>query len=548
MLEAVGAKIDVSPAASRKMLDEIGFCFLFAPAYHPGMKHAALVRRQLAVRTVMNLLGPCINPARPPVQLLGVADPTMLRRIAQTLDAVGVKQALVVHGSGLDEVALHGETRAIRLDNGTMTEIEISPEDAGIERAPLKVVTGGDVSENATRLKLLLAGQGTQAENDIVILNTAALLMTAGRATDLAEGAGQAREMLLSGKAGGIARPLCRGEQWLKLWIVWASWARSSPTSAIEVAERLAGVDLAAARPTTRSLVAAMGQPGARFIFEYKRRSPSEGMLSDALEPAAVARAYTGVADGMSVLTDSRFFGGSLADLAAARTAFDGPILAKDFIVDPRQVAEARIAGADAVLVILSVLGDAEARAVMDEAARLGMDVLVEVHDEPEMRRAVALGAALIGINNRDLKTFRTDLSVTERLAGLAGDALVISESGIATRADIDRLAPHVDGFLIGSTPMRSGDPHGEARALAFGRVKLCGLRTAADLDAAAPAAFAGLVFVPGTPRDLTLDAALNAIDGARNAPPLVAVFRDQVSDIISELPLEGNPAPPPRI
>ncbi len=204
VLEAVGAKIDVTPAASRAMLDELGFCFLFAPAYHPGMKHAALVRRQLAVRTVMNLLGPCVNPARPPVQLLGVADPTMLRRIAQTLDAVGVKQALVVHGSGLDEVALHGETRAIRLSDGEMTEIELTPEQAGIERAPLKVVTGGDVSENATRLKLLLAGQGTQAENDIVILNSAALLMTAGRASDLADGAGQAREILLSGKAGVV--------------------------------------------------------------------------------------------------------------------------------------------------------------------------------------------------------------------------------------------------------------------------------------------------------------------------------------------------------
>ena len=204
VLEAVGARIDLSPARSRATLDELGFCFLFAPAYHPGMKHAALVRRQLAVRTVMNLLGPCINPARPPVQLLGVADPTMLRRIALTLDAVGVKQALVVHGSGLDEVALHGETRAIRLSNGEMTEIEISPEDAGIERAALKVVTGGDVAENATRLKLLLAGQGTQAENDIVILNTAALLLTAGKATDLTDGAGQAREALLSGRAGVV--------------------------------------------------------------------------------------------------------------------------------------------------------------------------------------------------------------------------------------------------------------------------------------------------------------------------------------------------------
>ncbi len=311
----------------------------------------------------------------------------------------------------------------------------------------------------------------------------------------------------------------------------------------IEVAERLAEADLSSARSTTRSLVAAIRQPGARFIFEYKRRSPSEGMLSNALEPAAVARAYAGVADAMSVLTDSRFFGGSLDDLAAARTTFDGPILAKEFIVDPAQVAEARIAGADAVLVILSVLDDAEARAVMAEAKRLGMDVLVEVHDEIEMRRAVALGAALIGINNRDLKTFRTDLAVTERLADMAGDALVISESGIATRADIDRLAPHVDGFLIGSTPMRSGDPHGEARALAFGRVKLCGLRTADDLMAARHAAFAGLVFVPGTPRDLTIDRALAIVDGGDH-PPLVGVFRDAdaafVQEVAQQVPLSA--------
>ena len=201
VLEALGAKIDVAPAAARALLDQTGFCFLFAPAYHPGMKHAALVRRQLSVRTVMNLLGPCINPARPPVQLLGVADPKMLRRIAQTLDAMGVEQALVVHGAGLDEVALHGETRAIRLEHGQMTEIELSPEDAGLERAPLKVVTGGEPQENAVRLRSLLGGRGSEAETDIVILNAAALLHTAGKAATLRDAAGEAREALRSGKA-----------------------------------------------------------------------------------------------------------------------------------------------------------------------------------------------------------------------------------------------------------------------------------------------------------------------------------------------------------
>ena len=204
VLEALGARIDAAPDAARKMLDETKFCFLYAPAYHPGMKHAALVRRQLSVRTVMNLLGPCINPARPPVQLLGVADPKMLRRIAQTLDAVGVREALVVHGSGLDEVALHGETRAISLSDGVMTELVLTPEDGGVERAPLSVVTGGDASENASRLLALLGGRGTQAENHIVALNAGALLMTAGMAGDLREGTHIARDALLSGKAGAV--------------------------------------------------------------------------------------------------------------------------------------------------------------------------------------------------------------------------------------------------------------------------------------------------------------------------------------------------------
>jgi anthranilate phosphoribosyltransferase len=204
VLEALGAKIDVPAKAACRLLDETGFCFLFAPAYHPGMKHAALVRRQLSVRTVMNLLGPCINPARPPVQLLGVADPKMLRRIAETLDALGVEEALVVHGSGLDEVALHGDTRAIRLSNGDITELQIVPEDAGLERAPLNVVTGGGPAENAARLQALLAGRGAQAENDIVILNTAALLHTAGRAPTLREAADHAREALLSGLGGRV--------------------------------------------------------------------------------------------------------------------------------------------------------------------------------------------------------------------------------------------------------------------------------------------------------------------------------------------------------
>ena len=204
VLEALGARLDMEPQAARRLLDDTGFCFLFAPAYHPGMKHAALVRRQLQVRTVMNLLGPCINPARPRVQLLGVADPHMLGRIAEVLAALGVEQALVVHGSGLDEVALHGVTRAIRVRGADREEIEITPEQAGLERVALKVVQGGDVATNAARFRALLDGRAGEADEQIVLLNCAALLLAAGKVGDLRDGVGEAREALRSGQAAAV--------------------------------------------------------------------------------------------------------------------------------------------------------------------------------------------------------------------------------------------------------------------------------------------------------------------------------------------------------
>lgn len=299
-----------------------------------------------------------------------------------------------------------------------------------------------------------------------------------------------------------------------------------------ELTQRFDGVSLdvlrGRARRTERSLADAMAKEGARFILEIKRASPSAGMIRRTADPAAIARHYSGVADALSVLCDRPFFGGSLDDLASARAHFDGPILSKDFFIDPRQVAEARIAGADAVLVMLSLLDDAAAREMISEARRFNMDALVEVHDEAEMRRALALGAPLIGINNRDLRDLSIDLSTTERLSRLAPDRILISESGISSRADVERLSPLVDGFLVGSSLMKADDPAEAARELVFGRVKLCGLNCGADVSAARPAAFAGFVFVTVSPRNVTITEAvpLAGVARASGIKP-VGVFRD---------------------
>jgi indole-3-glycerol phosphate synthase/phosphoribosylanthranilate isomerase len=308
----------------------------------------------------------------------------------------------------------------------------------------------------------------------------------------------------------------------------------------VDVAARLEGVALgdlrARAEPTKLSLKAALAAPGARFVMEVKRASPSKGVLREAVDPAAIARAYRGAADAISVLIDGPYFGGSFEDLAAVRREFDGPVLAKDFVVDPRQVPEARLHGADAVLVMLSVLDDAEAAAVMAEARRLGMDALVETHDEDEVARAVALGAEIIGINNRDLKSLTVDLAVTERLARLVpADRIVVSESGIESRADVERLAGEADAFLVGSSLMRAENPALAARALAYGRVKVCGLTDPEDaaLAAASGASFAGLIMVPDTPRALGRVQA-EAVAAAAGIPA-VGVFRNEKPVVVAD-------------
>lgn len=308
-----------------------------------------------------------------------------------------------------------------------------------------------------------------------------------------------------------------------------------------ELARRLDGVSLnalrAKAEPGRHSLSAVLARPGARFILEIKKASPSEGAIRAGAEPAALARGYAGVADALSVLCDRPYFGGSLDDLAAARREFEGPILAKDFFIDLRQVAEARIAGADAILVMLSLLDDEAAAGMIAEAGRLGMDALVEVHDEGEMRRALALDGTIIGINNRDLRDLSIDLSTTERLAGLAADRLLVSESGISSRADVERLSPFVDSFLIGSSLMRSADPAQAARKLVFGRTKLCGLTCDADLRAARPAAYAGFVFLPGSPRHVTADEVAPLAGIARRAGIRpVGVFRDEPAETVADV------------
>lgn len=222
--------------------------------------------------------------------------------------------------------------------------------------------------------------------------------------------------------------------------------------------------------PEPRGFRAALSRPGrVALIAECKRRSPGAGEIFPDLDPVALTQGYERAgASALSVLTDERYFGGSLSDLVAVRKATGLPVLRKDFTISPLQLVEARAAGADAVLLIVRILSDLDLADLHREARALGMDVLVEVHDERELERAVALGADLIGINNRDLSTFTTDLETTVRLLGrVPGDTVLVSESGIRSVADVAHLgAAGVDAILVGETLLRAPDPEREAKSL----------------------------------------------------------------------------------
>jgi len=288
--------------------------------------------------------------------------------------------------------------------------------------------------------------------------------------------------------------------------------------------------------PSTRSLVAALESSSTGFIFECKQSSPSRGLLTKDYQPQLIAKQYQPFASAISVLTEPDFFAGSLQHLSKVRAAVSQPILCKDFVIETEQLYAARAAGADVILLMLSVVSDQFWQQCFVIAKALGLDIITEVHNQHELDRAIALPAKIIGINNRNLHSLTTDLSVTEALVtNIPSDRLIITESGISTHQQLLRLAPLVDGFLIGSSLMQSTAIDRALRKLIYGEIKICGLTRREDADLAwqLGASFGGLIFTPRSSRCISTEQA--KIICHNQALPMVGVFLDQSISMVAE-------------
>ena len=292
---------------------------------------------------------------------------------------------------------------------------------------------------------------------------------------------------------------------------------------------------------SSRSLYDALNKDNTGFILECKKASPSKGLIRNDFDVKAIASIYADYAAAISVLTDEAFFMGNMDYIPKVKAKVSQPVLCKDFFISPYQVKLAAHQGADAILLMLSVLNDSEYQALANEAINYQLDVLTEVSNEQEVSRAIKLKAKIIGINNRNLRDLTTNLTTTEKLVKLIPDnTVIVSESGIYNHQDVKRLSSLVSGFLVGSSLMAEKELDLACRKLIFGENKVCGITRVEDLNYAAEvgSVYGGLIFAPNTPRAISLEDAITLIKSHRQQKKqahIIGIFVNQAAELIAQ-------------
>ena len=476
LIEQLGFKLPLDENQAAECFAATGFTFLFAPYFHPAMKSLAPIRAALGVRTVFNLLGPLTNPAAPRFHLIGAFDAPAAELMAGTLAGMDIERAWVVHGAGgWDEATPIGPFLAFDVRGGQVERREIDPSEFGLETCEAADLAGGGAAANLAALLAVFEGVDQGPHRAALVLQSGLALFIAGRAPTIGAGIRRASTVLEEGARARVAQGLAafRLERGGRMSGFLDDMARSSAQRVQHAASLESLADLerrARAAPAPPRL-----QLSPRFdvIAELKLRSPAAGVLGAASDDwlARVIAYARGGAAAVSVLTEPTRFDGSLQHLeqaAAALRPLGVPVMRKDFLVDPYQIAEARAAGAGGVLLILRMLPSAQIVALLDAASEHGLFVLLEAFDAADLEHARALLAkrrsaetVLVGINCRDLQTLTVVQQRFDQLASLLpGDRACVAESGVATPADARSMRQL--GYrlaLIGSALMSCDDP-----------------------------------------------------------------------------------------
>jgi len=515
MLSALGLPIDLDPKSVERVLSSVGIGFMFAPVFHSSMKNVASARREIGIRSYFNILGPMTNPAGVKNQLIGVYDIEIGEKIAKVLRELGSNHVFIVHSNGMDEASNIDETRVIELRDGRIESFTIRPEMFGFERAEQKDILGGGPEENARIALSILSGERSP-RTDIVLLNAGLAICASGRTESIIDGVELARESIEKGLALRKMKEFSQCILEIEKERQRSADVRSLIARRIRIdvmMERCAEItrafiDKCREDGRTRELLGALDNellerptpltvlalnritrlnniveqhlerhPGSEgklsdslraadgigLIAEYKPRSPASPPMTVAPSPDSAIAAYrTPGVSGVSVLVEPDYFGGGIQLFSQFRSQLEVPMLFKDFIVSEEQLEVASTIGADAVLLIAKLLSSDSLDALIEESARRGLEPLVELHDEADIRKFRELRATdavkVIGLNSRDFSIMRTNLERIIALRhALPDDKVIIAESGIGSADDVKRLRDF-DGVLVGSLLMRALD------------------------------------------------------------------------------------------
>lgn len=472
VLEVLGYPIDLSPEEIKIALEKDNFAFCFAPNYHPLLVHVRDVRQWLGFSTVFNLLGPLLNPAGLDYMLLGIGDKTKLEVVAQALCRLGTKCSIVFHGNGLDELTCLGVVDAYLIKDQQVQRFDIDPQALGFKLCSMQDLAGFDAVYNARIIEQTLSGTKTGL-TDTLLLNVGVALFVFGRFNSIAEGVVFAKERLQQGNivrhnrlneiVNTKQKPQLSADLHDKLAIAHQQFSAQEQLD-LQNAAKITVTHEILPRTVfykqTKSLKQALlSRKSAAVISEIKRASPSMGQIAVIDNLVERARLYVSLgAVAISILTDAAF-AGSTNDLVEVCAAFKDtrvPILRKEFILYPEQVAETKICGADAILLMVSVLGT-KTKYFVELAHAFGLETLVEIHAPHELKIALESGSDIIGVNQRDLRDFSMHPEIFSRLLrSLPKDMVRVAESGIKTaEAAKELFALGYDGVLVGEALSR---------------------------------------------------------------------------------------------